>query len=265
MQRAFLPLGESTLATRTRITLLQPASGDLTVRPGQKVLFQARIAGVVPRANTAEAARLCYRYQDDEPWAVLPLEFEEHDDVWTRNRDTDQVQTGLTSTVQAGDAETPEYQITVQSLPEAQRFEVSYHYPPYTHIKDRTVEEIFPRIKGPRGTEVTLVVRTNRELHHGKVDLLAQDAVQEIAGDVLADDAKAFRVKFTLEATGQLRVRFTTQAGDENSDIAPYSVHVIPDKAPVVEPECRVRRSRCPPTAPCSWKASSATISASSR
>ena len=142
MQRAFLPLGRTELATRTRITLMQPAKGHLTVGPQQKVSFQVAITGVVP-LNGPDAPRLMYRYLEDEPWAMQPLEFEENDNVWTTRLLPDQVQIGLTYKIQAGDAETAPYLIIVQTQPEVSKFGVSFHYQPYMHIpgSDRRISE----------------------------------------------------------------------------------------------------------------------------
>jgi len=82
---------------------------------------------------------------------------------------------------------------------------------------------------------VTLVVRTNRELFSGRLELDTGKELQEVRGEVLADDARAFRVKFTMEKSGQFRLHFTTKTGDENSDKSAYDLIVIPDMAPSVE------------------------------
>jgi hypothetical protein len=248
MQRAFLPLNEFTLGTRTRITLLHPAKGDLTVKPGERISFEVKLTGVVPRINTPQEARLLYRHQSDHSWTTLVLDDRESnglthpDGIWTVVMESDRVQNGFTYKIVAGDAETPEYQVIVQSLPgyANPQAEMEYHYPAYLHMADRKVafpndQEVFPRIKGPAGTEVTMVVRTNRELHSGKLEVKYADSVKDIPGTVLEKDAKAFSVKFALETSGQFYIRFTTKAGESNSDNSAYQLQVIPDRPPFVE------------------------------
>ena len=253
MGHAFYPLGDVALTSRTKITLLSPAGGDVTVAPQERVLFRARIAGDVPHVNTPRSPRLLYRYLPGDSWVALPLEPETTDEragpeTWTTTMPGDLVQNGFSYKLAAGDAETPQYQVTVRSLPEPNRFEITHHYRPYilrSGWTDDTIifpnqNQVYPSIRKPVGTEVTMQVRTNRELREGKVELnqgknLAD--VSEFTGDVLADDPRSFRVKFKLQKVGlgKFRVRFTSRTGEENNDNYEYDLDVRPDNPPNVK------------------------------
>src|SRR5205085_1604624 len=95
------------------------------------------------------------------------------DGVWGTTLKADEVNDGLWYKVTGGDAETPVYRVTVRARPHVTRFEVTYRYRPYLCRKDRAgrygpSESLqWPDMKEPRGTEVSLVARTNRDWRSG--------------------------------------------------------------------------------------------------
>jgi hypothetical protein len=238
VRRAFLTPLFTRLDTKTEITLLRPAQGNVTVPLGQHADFQAQIEGRFPRAGQPGAPRLLYRYQASDPYVALPLD-EALDGTWTATLVGDQVQNGLWYRIAAGDTETPEYQVKVQSLPQATRFEITYRYRPYRKLAEQTVvfpndEAVWPRIKEYRGTEVKVLVRANRELRAARIELDSGGTKTDLPGVILADDPRAFWVDMKLEKRGSFRVRFTSQSGEENTDRSPYSIEVLDDQAPRV-------------------------------
>lgn len=240
--RAFAPFQGLRMESRAVITLLQPAEGNATVSINQRVEFQARIEGRFPAINQPGAPRVLYRYQQSDPFVILPLE-EAIDGTWTAGLSADQVQSGFWYRVAAGDAETDEYQVKLQSAPQANRFEVTYHYRPYRKLDKETItfpneNVVIPRILEMRGTEVTLVVRTNRLLRQAQVSIAGAGAAKNepstLQAEILPDDPKALRVKFTLERSGTFRVLFTSSEGEANIDQGSYDLEVLDDSAPRV-------------------------------
>ena len=252
MGHAFYPLGDVTLTSRTKITLQSPARGNVTVAPQEQVSFQVRIVGDVPHVNTPQSPRLLYRYHPGDSWAALALEPDTTSEtrgrvgpeIWAKTILGDLVQNGFSYKIVAGDAETPQYQVTVYAQPEANRFEITHHYRPYLRWPDDKIvfpnqSQVYPSIKKLIGTEVTVQIRTNRELQLGKVELkqgkdLAE--VTDVMGEVLSDDPRSFRAKFKLEkpGLGKFRVRFTSRTGEDNTDNYEYDLDVLPDHAPNV-------------------------------
>src|SRR5262249_1852210 len=149
----------------------------------------------------------------------------------------DQVQNGFWYKIAAGDQETPEYQVRVQSLPQATRFEVTYHYRPYRKLADDRVlfpneQAVLPYIRDYRGTEVQLFVRTNRELRSGRIETESSGVRQDIPAQILPDDPRALLVRLTLEQRGFFRVLFTSKEGEENTDRSLYQIEVLDDLTP---------------------------------
>jgi collagen type III alpha len=237
-RRAFAPFVGSGLGTRTEITLLKPLAGNATVPLNQRVEFEARIEGRFPKIGQPDAPRLFYRYQAADPYVPLPLD-ENPDGNWGATLNSDQVLNGLWYKIAAGDTETPEYQIKVQSVPHVQRFEITYHYRPYRKLTDDKVvfpneQAVIPRLIDYRGTEVDLVVRTNRLLRQASLELDMGGTKSEVPGDILLDDPKAMHVRMKLEQRGTFRVLFTSNDGERNTDRSAYQIEVLDDQTPRV-------------------------------
>jgi hypothetical protein len=241
LRRSFLPFQSAEVASRTQITLVRPESGNVLISPNQALQFVARIDGRIPDINAAGAPSLLYRYQAHDDYLTLPLQPDDFGN-WSLRMSGDQVRTGLWYKITAGDAQTPEYQVEVRAQPQALRFEVAYQYRPYLALSKKTVtfpsaDEVFPRIEGHQGTEVELVVTTNRTLHMASVELTTGPNNQktELPGQVLAEDPRSFRCRWVLERSGHFRVQFTSAEGETNSDrTTSYIVNVLEDRAPRV-------------------------------
>ena len=80
--RAFAPFRDLRMDSRAQITLLRPAEGNATISLNQRVEFQAQIEGRFPAINQPGAPRVLYRYQQSDPFVVLPLE-EAIDRTWS--------------------------------------------------------------------------------------------------------------------------------------------------------------------------------------
>jgi hypothetical protein len=239
LQRAFLPFEKVAIARRTEIVLVAPAGGDVTVPVKQDVQIRVEVRGRVPRVNQPDALKLHYRYRRSDPYIVRPLE-EDADGQWFKTVTADDLLEGFYYKVTGGDAATPEYEIKVRALPAVRRFDVTYHYRPYLLQSDRTVHygpsERLPRpdLKEPRGTEVTLVARTNCVWRSGRLVLQEGPAVKQLSGEPVADDPQAKAFKFVLDRSGSFQVHFTSAEGEANLDRGSYKIDVLEDRAPVV-------------------------------
>jgi collagen type III alpha len=238
LARAFVPFSERAIPTRTDIVLLEPADGNRNVAVNQKVFFRVQVTGRVPPVNRPDSVRLLYRYNRTDPYARQPLERDANDE-WTTTFLPDQVQNGFWYRIAAGDAQTPEYQVRVLSVPQVVRFDLRFHYRPYLRLADRqehypNQRAVSPQIKDYRGTQVTLTLKTNRVLQEGGLELDQDGAVKHLKGSILPNDPEAFRVQFVLERSGTFRVRFRARDEELNSDRAAYPLEVIADRAPIV-------------------------------
>jgi hypothetical protein len=227
--RAFAPFAfGGAVPTRTLITLVRPEGGDTTVTIGRSVTVAVEVTGKLPDPKGPEAVRLLYRYQEGAPYQERLLTPESGAE-WATTVAPIDVQNGFWYKVAGGDCETREHRVSVRSAPLITGFEAGYHYRPYVARADEVRTE--RKIEALRGTEVTVLVRTNRAIKEARLDFEAKS----LAGERLAEDGRAFRVRLVLDEPGQYRVVFTSQDGETYADPKLYPVVVIADQPPKVE------------------------------
>lgn len=230
LYRAFAPFTEGTIASRTQISIVQPENGDVTVAIGKAVHVAAWVQGKIPDPNKADAVRLLFRYNPSDPYQERALERGDDAHDWATTVPAAQVRNGFWYKVAGGDAETPEYRVQVRSAPLLTGFDVTYHYRPYLAWRDETNHD--PNLRGPRGTDVVLVARTNRHVRDGQISL---DGEAPVPSERVPDDPQALRFKLVLEKDQTYRVWFTSSEGERNAEPMPYTIRVVADRAPQVK------------------------------
>jgi hypothetical protein len=231
--RAFAPFAfGGAVPTRTLITVVRPEGGDATVTIGRSVTVVAEVTGKLPDPKGPEAVRLLYRYQEGAPYQERLLTPEAGAE-WATTVAPIDVQNGFWYKVAGGDCETREYRVNVRSAPLITGFEAAYHYRPYVARVDEVRTE--RKLEALRGTEVTVLVRTNRALKEGRIDFEGQGGLKSLVGERLAEDGRAFRVRLVLDEPGRYRVLFTSQDGETYADPKQYPVVMLADQSPKVE------------------------------
>jgi hypothetical protein len=230
LNRAFAPFVESSIATRTRLTLLRPEEGNLTVPVGRAVSFAVFVDGTVPDASSPQALRLLYRYSPGDPFEERLLSPGDSGREWITTVLAAEVHNGFWYKVTGGDAETAEYRVQVRSTPLLTGFDVTYHYRPYLGWQDRRTRD--PNLRELRGTQATLIGHTNRPVRDGQ---LTREGEKPVVGTPVADDPHALQFRLTLERDGQYQVWFTSQDGEKNAEPMPYTIRVLFDQPPQVE------------------------------
>jgi hypothetical protein len=233
--RAFAPFTEGVIATRTRLTLLEPEGGNAIVAVGRSVRFRVEVDGRVPDPGKSDALRLLFHYQQGDPYEDRPLERDAGAE-WTTTLPAFQVQNGFWYKVAGGDTETAEYRVQVRATPLIEGFEATYHYRPYLGWRDDTTRD--PNLRSLRGTEVALVAHTNRTVRvkDSRLELeLAEGAKKVVPAEAVADDPQAFLFRLVLDESGKYRVWFTSAEGESNTDPPAYTVQVLTDHEPRVE------------------------------
>jgi hypothetical protein len=234
MMRAFAPFYTPAPIARTRITDVQP--GDAEVIPTQPIAFAARIEGRVPSGNRPEAPTLSYRYHADEDYLTQPLQ-SDGAETWTTSLLPAQIRTGFTYKISAGDAETPEYQVRVRTRTHVAKFALTYQHPPYRKLPTGPFvfpndKETKPIIRGPRGSEVEVVIHASRPMQKPRVEIALANIKTIAELSKVAEDAFSFQMKLTQ--SGQFRVLFTSTDGEENGDRDWYTIDVVDDDAPKI-------------------------------
>jgi collagen type III alpha len=233
--RAFAPFGSNRgIVKQTRISIVTPPEGNLTVAINRRVTITARVEGRVPPADRPDSLRLQIRYNADDPSVdkELPLEQSKNDPTeWTTTLNLDVIRNGFWYSVAGGDDQTPEYRVSVHSSPIVERFEVLRKYRPYLRFDPRKSDD--PNIEDYRGTEVTLDAVTNRRIAEGRLNYIGQQG--SISAERVPDHPETLRFKFRLEKDAKYRITFTTEDGESNNDPLPYTIHVLNDQKPEVE------------------------------
>ena len=231
VNRSFAPFVEASIATRTRLTLLQPEGGDLVIPVGRAVSFGVWVDGKIPDAAGPDALQLQYRYSDTDPYEVRPLEQADGPRQWFTSLRAGEVHNGFWYKITGGDAETPEYRVQVHSSPLLTGFDVTYQYRPYLRWRDQQSHD--PNLQGLRGIQVTLVAHTNRAVKDGQLVIAGENPM---LAELVASDPNALRFRLKhLEKDGSYRIWFTSAEGERNIEPLAYTIQVIQDQPPVVE------------------------------
>jgi hypothetical protein len=232
LARTFAPFGGGATAKRTQLTLVRPANGDTVLGVGQSFNVAVRVEGRAPDPDKPDALKLLYRYRDGEPYEEQPLD-PENGDVWMTVLPPSRTFNGFWYKVVGGDAQTPEYRVTVRSTPLVERFEVTYHYRKYTGWADDHIRDA--NLKALRGTEAELVIHTNRPVKEGHLEVETQGGKKNVPAELIADDPQAMRARLVLDQDGQYRVWFRTTDDDSNVAATTYTITAWADSAPKVE------------------------------
>ena len=232
--RAFAPFRHSGPSrTRTSLTLLRPESGNVTVVVGRGLTVAVEAGGKLPDPKGPDAVRLLYRYGEDDPWLDRTMT-EESGSEFSASVSATEVRSGFWYKVTGGDAETPEYRVSVTSTPQLTDFQATYHFPKYAAVPKQTRTE--RALRAVRGSEAVLWALTNRTLREAHLDFDSdgKEGRKTIPGQVVPGDPQSFQVRLPLTESGRYRLGFTSVEGDTFSE-PPHQVAVLEDVPPEVE------------------------------
>ncbi|MCC7125478.1 MAG: hypothetical protein IT178_11570 [Acidobacteria bacterium] len=217
---AFAPMARR--GTATAIAYLFPARvlidvtpGTAKVRAGEPLRITARIHGVeigiVPEiviGNGEDAERVTMTAAADGAYE------------WTLAK-ADQ---SFPYRVDVGPARSADYAIDVIRPARVERIDLTYRYPKAMGLPDRH-EERGGDIYGPAGTEVSLVVTTDKAVDTGAL------ALGETSIPLTGDDTE-LRATLPLKADGSYRIALTDVDGLENPGETEYFIRLINDRPP---------------------------------
>src|SRR5262249_18325561 len=149
---------------------------------GYPVTVVARIEGRLPDAHAKDAPRLLYKHEAGETYRERFLQRDESvpdGREWAATVAPQDVGNGFFYKVAAGDDETPEYQVRARAAAGTKDFWATYQPRPYTLRASRTDND--RKLSDIRGTEVQVLVRTNRAIRDGRLEFQAADSLPETA------------------------------------------------------------------------------------
>jgi len=235
----------SAIEAPTRVTIHDIRPGDATAYYGDSVTVSAELSGL--RAD--EPVALIYSTADGQSVdQVIPLSLPTGDSRFQCRLPPGNLglQQDHTYCLSAGDCRTGRYRIVVQIAPAIAVDKVSYHYPAYTALPDRSVERQGD-LQAIEGTEVTLHASANVEIKRStpEIDLgcTGRQGLRMSAEGRTATGQLTLRLDprdVSRPEYDSYQLRFADVDGRENEHPIRHRIEVIRDLPPdvqLVEPQ----------------------------
>lgn len=209
-----------------RTSFQQPPRTKLAVTPGsiqvtrhEDVLVRAQIQGKVP-----QQVNISWK-EGEARWREESCQRKDEREFGHLFAD---VKREILYQVAAGDARSPQYQITVIDRPQVVKLRLRYRYPAYTHLESRVIEED-GNISAVVGTQVRLEAEVNKELAEAWLSL-SGDKRQE-----LALTGRRAEGQLVVEETGTYSIHLKDGVGNQNQDPIRYRIEAVADEPPLVQ------------------------------
>ncbi|MCH2113707.1 MAG: hypothetical protein MK171_02170 [Pirellulales bacterium] len=243
--RVLLPWSE--IAAPSRVQILTVAPGSTSLARGEQLPVSVEVLGL----DEDEPVRLVYTTADEQQVdQIIPMRAaasRTHFECRLANRQLADniaapprggVQQALTYWIEAGDARSPRFEVSVFARPTLVVTGVHYEYPDYTGYPARDVE-FTGDIRAIEGSRVTLVARANKPIDAAHVDFEA-DGKRDL---LMQSDNQQATVTFPLSLKDDRRtpryrtyvLRYLTAHGRKNLSPPKYQIDVIPDYSPEVQ------------------------------
>ncbi len=234
--RVLLPWTNVIAPSRVQLSAISP--GDTQTAKGERVDVSAEVLGL----EEGEPVRLLYSTADqqivEQEIVMLAAAGGVHFEAKLPQRMSEGgVQQDLTYWIEAGDARSPAFQVSVFARPTLIVQSVRYNYPDYTGYPSRE-ETNTGDLRAVEGTVVTITAMSNQPIETGHVDFEA-DGRQDLLMKV---DAQQATVSFPLELRDDRRtplhqsyvLRYSTTKGRKNRLPPTYQIEVTPDYSPEI-------------------------------
>ncbi len=252
VERLLMPWADIVPASRVTISAIEP--GAATISRGEFVNVSAEVRGL----SEDDAVVLHYTTDDGQiVGQAIPLKVGA-DGLRFDCRLADEAQgsanagvsRNLTYWLEAGDARSLDYAITVVPAASILVERVDYDYPAYTGYVDRSVDGIGD-VRAIEGTRVTIHARANGAIREANVDFDA-DGRRDLQMTTAESKAHAsfelaLREDRQTPRHASYVLRFTNDEGRTNHDPVKHSINVEPDLQPEAEirlPQEKVRDTR---------------------
>ncbi len=232
----------SSIATPSRVQILDVTPGDAKAARGEQLQIAAEVLGL----EEDEPVRLLYSTADEQIVGQEILMKASGGGSTFSCRVPSRlgagrgkgIQQDFTYWIEAGDALSPHYEVTVFARPTMVVHRLRYDYPAYTGYPSRDVEHTGD-IRAVEGTQVTLFAQANKPIKtahvdfeaDGRRDLLMNSSDQEATVTfplALRDDRRTPRYQSYV-------LRYETADGNQNQQPPKYQIDVQPDYSPEIQ------------------------------
>ncbi|NDH07076.1 hypothetical protein EBX93_14350, partial [bacterium] len=216
------------------VAVITPEQGNITIAMGMPVDIVAKVSGKLPPSGSAESPRLLMRYHENEPWQTKFLEVGDIGGEHKIRIPSNEVRSGFSYLVAAGDARTRPFQVDVRLTPVIIDFQAAYKYRPYTGLPESTTAQ--RKLLAPVGTSVKLRVRANCNVKDGTVRFFYEkDKTDKVYLIRSPSDPSVLEASFVLTQSGSYKIEFTSTLRDEYVDAMPAPIEAIVDFPPTVD------------------------------
>lgn len=198
---------------------LDVTPGDARVQAGTALTIEARLAG-----NTAPIAAQLQR-ADGEGWISTDMPVE--DDGRFRMR-FDALGESFQYRVVAGTIVSDVFDVSVVRPPRVTRVDVEYRYPAALGLEPRA-EEDTGDIYAPAGTNVRLIVHTDRDAASGQMAMIGGGALE-----LSATASTRLEASLTISRDDSYRLRVADRDGMSSPGETEYFIRMLDDRPPEV-------------------------------
>lgn len=240
VERVLLPWSD--IAAPARVEILKVTPGDAEIARGESLEVSAEVMGL----RGDETVRVHYSTLDNQAvdrevtltGVEGSLQFQGRLPDRFSAGDGGGIQQDLEYWVEAGDAKSKKYRVTVFSRPTLVVEKIRYQFPRYTGLPPREVEGTGD-VNALEGTQVSIYALANHEIASASVDFNA-DGRHDLT---MSTDKMNASAQFTLELQDDRRtpkydsyvLQYKTTSGRSSSLPPKYSIDVTPDYAPEVK------------------------------
>ena len=113
-----------------------------------------------------------------------------------------------------------------------EQYEASYEYPAYTRkLPDKATG---PGLRAYKGTKITLVAKTNRDVKDGTLRFAAAN-LEPVVGKVVPGRPDSLEFRFTATEASPYKLNMTPLGGDKSVDSPTFALAIDSDLAPLVQ------------------------------
>jgi hypothetical protein len=199
---------------------IEVTPGSITVPKGADQTITAKLHGF-----TAAEAQVFTRKSPEAAFDVLPM-------VRAENGDYDgllfDLAEGLDYYVEAGGVRSPTFALKVVELPYVKQLDLEYHFPAYTGLEPRTVED-GGDVAALAGTDVRLKIQPTMAANGGRIVMNDGTSVP-----LSANPDGTLAGNFKVTANGFYNIELDGPSGEKVPASPQYAIDILQDQAPTV-------------------------------
>jgi len=224
MARAFAPTANIARVSALRIEIAEPADPEPVVPRGDPVTIVARLSDESKHQVFLESAA-----PEAEPMIVQmePVGRQRYAATVLVARES------LTYRVFAAKASTRQYTILSRRRPHVTKFHKTYHYPPYSRLKDKQIAETTGDIKAIQSSSVDLGIEVDQPVDSAQLQIQIGEKKHTI--ELTAAGPKLLTGKVDIVESGTYRVHLVAKETKFENKFAPnYEIVALADLVPDV-------------------------------